>query len=330
MCGPQRPEAFQPNRHLEVTPEFLERLLRRLARARIDVVSLNEMHRRFIEDDFKRRFVCLTFEDGYRDFLRWAYPLLRKYNLPFAMYIATSFPDRLGELWWVALETVIAQNNRVGMVVNGKDQYFESATVREKRELHDAVYRYLCSMKTDEEIRSAMRDLCATYSLDLAALCHDLCMDWSEIAELAADPLCTIGAHTVNHMILRKVPSEQTVRAEMEMSRAVIWRPRWGSGRNIWPTPLAIPSRPAHANFVLRRNWVQDGSDYAARRSFQGASRSSDRVAEDLRERRIAAAAVLEGPDVGRRDSLHEPVPTCQRGLDSAVSVMDCLAGPSS
>ena len=120
---PQRSSAFQPNRHLEVTPEFLERLLRRLARARLDVISPDEMHRRFIEDDFKRRFVCLTFEDGYKDFLRWAYPLLRKYELPFAMYVATSFPDRLGELWWIALETVIAQNSRVGMVVNGKDQY---------------------------------------------------------------------------------------------------------------------------------------------------------------------------------------------------------------
>src|SRR6476661_9303648 len=96
---PERSSVFQPNRHLEVTPEFLERLLRRLARARIDVVSLDEMHRRFIEDDFKRRFVCLTFEDGYKDFLRWAYPLLRKYELPFAMYIATSFPDRNGDLW---------------------------------------------------------------------------------------------------------------------------------------------------------------------------------------------------------------------------------------
>jgi hypothetical protein len=42
---PQRASAFQPNRHLEVTPEFLERLLRRLARARIDVISLDEMHR---------------------------------------------------------------------------------------------------------------------------------------------------------------------------------------------------------------------------------------------------------------------------------------------
>jgi peptidoglycan/xylan/chitin deacetylase (PgdA/CDA1 family) len=219
---PARPDAFQPNRPLEVSPEFLEKLLRRVARGRVDVVTLDEMHRRFIEDDFRRRCVCLTFDDGYKDFLRWAYPLLRKYKLPFAMYIATSFPDRLGELWWLALEAVIAQNSRIGMVINGKDQYFECATVREKRELHDAVYGYLRSMENEEALRGAVRDLCATYSIDIVSFCRDMCMDWQEIVDLSADPLCTIGAHTVNHMMLRKVPSDATVRAEMQMSRAVL------------------------------------------------------------------------------------------------------------
>jgi peptidoglycan/xylan/chitin deacetylase (PgdA/CDA1 family) len=219
---PARPEGFQPNRLLEVTPDFLEGLVHRLARARIDVVSLDEMHRRFIEGNFRRRFVCLTFDDGYKDFLRWAYPVLRKYKLPFAMYIATSFPDRLGELWWVALEAVIAQNSRIGMVINGNDQYFDCATVSQKRELYGEIYRYLRSMKTEEEVRHAVRDLCACYRVDVASFCRDLCMDWAEIVDLAADPLCTIGAHTVNHMMLRKVPSDATVRAEMEMSRAVL------------------------------------------------------------------------------------------------------------
>ena len=218
---PSRSEAFQPNRLLEVTPEFLERLLRRLARARIDVIALDEMHRRFIEDDFKRRFVCLTFDDGYKDFLRWAYPLLRKYKMPFAMYIATSFPDGLGELWWLALEAVIAKNSRIGMVINGKDQYFECATVREKRELYDAIYSYLRSMDTEDEVRRAVRDLCASYSIDILSFCRNICMGWSEIVELAADPLCTVGAHAVNHMMLRKV-SSATVRAEIQMSRAVL------------------------------------------------------------------------------------------------------------
>ena len=138
------------------------------------------------------------------------------------MYIPTSFPDRLGELWWIALEAVIAQNSRIGMVINGKDQYFECASVREKRELYDAIYRYLRSMKTEDEVRRTVRDLCACYSVDVVSFCRDLCMDWPEIVGLAADPLCTIGAHTVNHMMLRKVPSDATVRAEMEMSRAVL------------------------------------------------------------------------------------------------------------
>src|SRR4029077_15319676 len=120
---PRRFEAFQPNRLLEVTPEFLDRLLRRLKRARLDVISLDEMHRRYITGEFKRRFVCLTFDDGYKDLKQWAYPLLKKYQLPFAIYIATSFPDRLGELWWVALEAVIAQNSRIGMLIHGKEQF---------------------------------------------------------------------------------------------------------------------------------------------------------------------------------------------------------------
>jgi peptidoglycan/xylan/chitin deacetylase (PgdA/CDA1 family) len=219
---PPRDDAFQPNRLLEISPVFLERLLRRLSRARIDVISLDEMHRRFISGDFKRRFVCITFDDGYKDLMRWAYPLLKKYEMPFALYIPTSFPDRLGELWWVALEAVIAQNRRIGMLIDGKQQFFECDSVSEKRELYDAVYGYLRSMKTEDELRKTVRDLCATYRVDIAAFCRDLCMSWEEIVELAADPLVTIGAHTVNHMILKKVPSDATVRAEIEMGRSVL------------------------------------------------------------------------------------------------------------
>ena len=132
---PRRPDAFQPNHLLEITPEFLDRLLRRLKNSGLDVISLDEMHARYISGDFKRRFVCITFDDGYKDLMRWAYPVLRKYRLPFALYIPTSFPDRLGELWWLALEAVIAQNSRIGMVINGDARFFDCGTVKEKRDL---------------------------------------------------------------------------------------------------------------------------------------------------------------------------------------------------
>jgi peptidoglycan/xylan/chitin deacetylase (PgdA/CDA1 family) len=46
-------------------------------------------------------------------------------------------------------------------------------------------------------------------------------MSWDELVTLAADPLVTIGAHTVNQVMLAKV-AEKSARAEMDMSRSVI------------------------------------------------------------------------------------------------------------
>jgi hypothetical protein len=63
---PPRPDRFQPNRSLEVTPQFFARMVRRLRQSRLDLISLDEVHRRMVEGDFGRRFVCLTFDDGYR------------------------------------------------------------------------------------------------------------------------------------------------------------------------------------------------------------------------------------------------------------------------
>jgi peptidoglycan/xylan/chitin deacetylase (PgdA/CDA1 family) len=125
-------------------------------------------------------------------------------------------------LWWVALEAVIAQNSRISMMINGKDRSFECDSVREKRDLYDEIYRYLRSMKTEDALRGVVRDLAACHRVDMDAFCRDLCMDWQEITDLAADPLVTIGAHTVNHFMLKKVVDDAAVRAEMEMSCAVL------------------------------------------------------------------------------------------------------------
>jgi peptidoglycan/xylan/chitin deacetylase (PgdA/CDA1 family) len=219
---PPRREAFQPNHLLEITPAFLEGLLRRLRRSRIDIISLDEMHQRLAARNFRRRFVCLTFDDGYRDVQRFAYPLLKQYETPFALYIPTSFPDRLGELWWLVLEEVIARNERIGLIVDGKDRFFDCGSVGEKRALYDEIYGWLRSMKTEDELRKVVRDLAARHRVDIAAICREQCMSWEEIGELAADPMVTIGAHTVTHPMLKKVPAEANARAEMEMSRAVI------------------------------------------------------------------------------------------------------------
>jgi len=233
---PPRPGRFQPNRLLEVTPRFLSRVVKALRRSRVDIVSLDEMHRRMTEADFSRRFVCLTFDDGYRDTLRWAYPILKEAGLPFAVYVPTSFPDRLGELWWLVLEAVIARNVRIGLVIDGRDRKFDCRTVAEKRALYDELYWWLRARPTEKEMLGVVRSLAAYYHVDIAAFCDELCMSWPELAELAADPLVTIGAHTVNHPMLAKL-SKEAARSEMDLSRSVI--------------EAALAVRPEHLSYPI-------------------------------------------------------------------------------
>lgn len=218
---PPRPDRFQPNRLLEIRPNFLDQVLRELRGSGVDLISLDEMYRRLVEGEFSKRFVCITIDDGYRDTMQWAYPILKALDVPFAVYIPTSFPDRLGELWWLALEAVVARNRRITLLVDGKERAFECRDVSEKYHLYDELYGWVRRFKTEDELRMVVRDLCARYRVDIAAFCDELCMNWDELGQLAKDRLVTIAAHTVNHVMLAKV-SERTARIEMEMSRAVI------------------------------------------------------------------------------------------------------------
>jgi peptidoglycan/xylan/chitin deacetylase (PgdA/CDA1 family) len=233
---PPRRDAFQPNRLLEISPAFLEDVLRGLRREQVDLVSLDEMHRRITERDFRRRFICFTFDDGYRDNLEYALPILKKYDAPFGLYIPTSFPDRLGELWWLTLERTIAGQRRISLVMGGQDRRYDCETTEAKYELYEHIYWWLRSLDSEEDLRRAVRDLGARYGVGTAAVCDELCMNWEEIGEVAADPLATIGAHTVNHVMLRKWTDAQ-VRNEMQQSASVI--------------EAALGKRPAHFSYPV-------------------------------------------------------------------------------
>jgi peptidoglycan/xylan/chitin deacetylase (PgdA/CDA1 family) len=244
---PPRADRFQPNRLLEVTPAFLERVLLLLQELRLDLISLDEMHRRLIEGDFRRRFACITIDDGYRDTLLWAYPILKSHNAPFTVYIPTSFPDRFGELWWLALEAVVARNELVTLPVKGREEGLKSRTVAEKRRTFEQLYGYLRSQATEQALRAIVHDLCRRYQVDIAAFCEELCMSWKELSKLAADPLVTIGAHTVNHVMLAKVP-EDAARCEMEESRAAI--------------ETALGVRPEHLSYPIGDQSAADAREF--------------------------------------------------------------------
>jgi peptidoglycan/xylan/chitin deacetylase (PgdA/CDA1 family) len=219
---PPLQDRFQPNRLLEMTPGFLASIIAELRARKIDIVTLDEMHRRLAEHDTRdKSFVCITCDGGYIDHHAFVHPILRKHGAPFAVFIPTSFPDRVGRPWWLVLEAVIAKADRVALLIDGADQRFDCRTEAEKTDLFAGLWAWLWERETNEEMEHCVNDLAGRYGVDQAAICAAACMDWKQIAALAADPLVTIGAQSVNYPVLAKLPDAK-VRFEMTMSRSVI------------------------------------------------------------------------------------------------------------
>jgi peptidoglycan/xylan/chitin deacetylase (PgdA/CDA1 family) len=217
---PDDPADFSPNAILQIKPDFLDFAIQRIRQLGFEIVDLGEGIRR-IESEFQeKRFAVFTFDDAYRDNLKYALPILRKHQCPFTLYVPTALVDGIGEVWWQALEDIVAQQEAIAVTEHGENDYIPTATLAEKRAAYDALYAKMRAMPEPARV-ALIRDLAGKYNLDIEAHCRGLIMNWTELRLFADEQLCTIGAHTVHHYELAKLPPDQA-RSEIEMSVKVI------------------------------------------------------------------------------------------------------------
>lgn len=216
---PEPPLAFEPNRILKVTPDFLEAVVEAMLESGFDVISLDEVPDR-LRGGHERPFACFTLDDGYRDNLDYAYPIFKRRRLPFAIYVSTDFADGRGDFWWLTLERVLRVAPHITLGMNGEGHHFRLVTIAEKEAAYREIYWWLRSIP-EGLARAAVAELAHAHNIDHRATQAGLIMSWDELRELAKDPLVTIGAHTKSHLALGKL-SEREARAEMAESMARI------------------------------------------------------------------------------------------------------------
>lgn len=213
---PDAPKSFEPNRILKVTPQFLETVIATVREAGFEIVSLDEAARRIKAGGEAPPFACFTLDDGYRDNLEHAYPVFKRQNAPFTIYVPTDYADGDGDLWWLALEAAVREARRLTIRMNGEPRVFDVETDSQKESAFNAIYWWLRTLP-EREARHEVARLASEAGIDVVRLCRSLVMTWDEIRELAKDPLVTIGAHTVSHHALAKLP-EAAARHEMTES----------------------------------------------------------------------------------------------------------------
>jgi peptidoglycan/xylan/chitin deacetylase (PgdA/CDA1 family) len=198
-----RRDAFQPNRLLEITPEFLDETLTLIKGEGHELVSLDEAVARLMSPRQGRFFVALTFDDGYRDNLDHAWPVLARHGAPWTLFVTTGFADRTARLWWLELEEAIRALPRIKLAL--PDGRFEtrSESDAQKQRAFDALYWRL-RKQPEAILLAAISDLAAQAGLEQAALVERECLPWETLRSLSGAPGVGIGAHTLTHPMLAK------------------------------------------------------------------------------------------------------------------------------
>lgn len=242
---PRETKAFAPNRLLEIEPAFLDAALTRIKRLGFDIVTMDEALGRMGTPDAKP-FVTLTFDDGYRDNVEHALPILEHHSAPFTLFVTTGFADRSARLWWVELEEAIRVLDSIAIEIDDMTVVMPSQTPTEKHAAFEALYWRLRA-GTEDRLLAVIAALMATAGLSSAAIAARLCLDWAGIATIAQHPLCTIGVHTLTHPMLAK-HGDDTVTRELVESRAII-EARIGKPARHLAYPVGDPTSAGRREF---------------------------------------------------------------------------------
>tara|TARA_B100001964_G_scaffold238100_1_gene302996 strand:- start:425 stop:1495 length:1071 start_codon:yes stop_codon:yes gene_type:complete len=217
VCPADENVRIQGNSGMEVTPKYLEKLIQYLIKLNYEFVSLDTVCDRLQEEYSERKFIAFTFDDGYSDNLTYAYPILKKYNIPFTIYIATNYPDGQATPWWYPLEELILKNDCLEFQEDGKYHKFLCSNLPEKETAFHNI-RALLMGGPQADLLSRVQRLFSLYNVDLMEATKDYMLSWEQITELSKTDLVNFGAHTVNHLALNRLSTED-VKREVLTSR---------------------------------------------------------------------------------------------------------------
>ncbi len=201
-------DKLYPNENMKVSPAFLEKIIKRYQKEGFLFISLDQLYEHLTSQHIlDKPFIVFTLDDGYLDNYTQAYPVFKKYNVPFIVNITTSFPDGEALLWWYMLEDIILKNDFVRLL---DGEVLECASERAKNEVFMKL-RERCLKFGKEELELSLCDLFRYYPTDLYSYVKGMSMTWEQIAAMSKDPLCTIGGHTVTHPAFNRLTKDEIV-----------------------------------------------------------------------------------------------------------------------
>src|SRR5262249_53370677 len=163
----------------------------------------------------------ITFDDGYRDNLDLALPVLREFGAPALLFVATGFLLRPRLPWWAHVAYVVKASRRERLAIEAPEPLEVDLTHGDRREAMMAVIGvYLRAQSPDDPTLLAHLAERAGVEVDAEALGRELFLSWDQVRQLAGAGV-GIGSHTQDHPLLARL-SEDAQRRELVESRRTL------------------------------------------------------------------------------------------------------------
>ena len=178
-----------------------------------EIVSLDACLERLITDPRPSRYAVLTFDDGYRDNVATALPILERNNAPFMIYVPTGALTRTLQSWWLGLREIFRSRDTV--TIDAMGTRFRCPDFDNKTSALSKVTQWI----HQDYHRAAM--LAPTFNkagVSLSALNEAYFLDERELQALAQHSLASIGGHTASHAALASL-DVHSAQAEMADNR---------------------------------------------------------------------------------------------------------------
>ena len=215
----------EPNAHLDITPEFLDRAIRRLKADGYEFLSLCDVATRMKEPHSTgaKPFAAFTLDDGYRDNVEYALPVFERHGVPFTIFVAKGFATRSHGMWWETLAALLNVLPEIrfdfGPNSGSGEISLPLQTAPDKLDAFDRFSRFIASGPETEQV-AVIDALAARHGIDALEITAQLTMDVAELQALSKNPLASLGAHTISH---RSIAQLDRAEARQEMRACIEW-----------------------------------------------------------------------------------------------------------
>lgn len=178
--------------------------------------------------DRSRKYCVVTFDDGWLDNYRHAFPVLKKYRLPATIFLPTAYIGTNRWFWPDSLAYFLGRDPLSRLDGGARKRLFnllrDFSGAIPPADDHlfsvEALDRLIESLKgrSPEDLEKLIQEISSALDRPLPA--ERLFLNWEEVREMSHHGV-SFGSHSSNHLILTQLPFDR-VRHELEGSQRIL------------------------------------------------------------------------------------------------------------